>query len=109
MLLQILFCAGMAAFLLLLGVGLLALFLLPLQGRGIRLILMAKGDGSLLEHQCRAYLFLRGLGFLGGPLYLVDAGLSPSGLELARALTRLDGQIRLCPEPELPKLLHNGE
>ncbi len=109
MLHEILLCALLAAILLVLSGGLWAWCLLPLKGRGLRVLLSASGDGKELEHQCRGYLFLLRLGCLQGPLLLVDQGLNDEGRKLAKKLADSDERIRFCEESEWYRLLDHGE
>ena len=108
MLLEIFLCAAITVLLILLGWGISALFLLPVRGDEVYMLLSASGDGAGLEHQCRAYLLLKGLGLLHRPLLMVDFGLNEQGRALAEKLTVLDGAIVLCSPEEMTNLLHNG-
>lgn len=53
---------------------------------GVTLVVSAQGDGGDLQQKIYALMWLRGLGLLSCPIYLVDQGLTPQGDLLANLL-----------------------
>lgn len=83
-----------------------AAVLLPVRDSETYLVLLASGDGTKLERQCRSYLLLNGLGALRRPLYLTDCALTQEGRAAAAMLAEDHPQIQLCTLAELEERLH---
>lgn len=83
------------------GCWLFGLLLRPLPGRGAKVVLPGRGEGEDLEQQVRSFLWLRGLGLLRCPIVIADAGLTPSGWELALRLTARWPEVILWPASDL--------
>lgn len=67
--------------------------ILPVGGEGQQVfaVVPAKGDGGGLEQTVSGLLWLRGTGLLRGQVVILDKGLTPQGLALARRLAGRDG------------------
>ena len=83
------------------GWWLFGLLLRPLPGREAKVVIPGRGEGENLEQQVRSFLWLRGLGLLRCPIVIADAGLSPTGWELALRLTARWPEVILWPAPDL--------
>lgn len=54
--------------------------------RGVHIFIHSQGDGEALEQSIRSLIWLRSMGLLTCPIFIVDGGLSPQGLALAQRL-----------------------
>lgn len=68
-------------------------------------VLPAAGDGEGLEQTLRHLQWLRGEKLSHFTVVLVDAGLTPEGLETVQALTRKDPSLLFCPGEEATLIL----
>lgn len=75
--------------------------LLPVGGAGTVCLLPGRGAGETLEQAVTGLVWLRGGGLFGGRLVIVDCGLTEEGRAVARALTRREDTVTLCPVEEL--------
>ncbi len=103
MLWNCLFAAALIAALAMLGCLCKALVLLPMRAKDAVILLPGRGNGGDLEQNVRACLLLRRWGVLRQQIVILDRGLDPEGLALAKRLTALDEHIRLrsgTPETE---------
>ena len=103
MLWNCLFAAALIAALAMLGCLCEALVLLPMRAKDAVILLPGRGNGGDLEQNVRACLLLRRWGVLRQQIVILDRGLDPEGLALAKRLTALDEHIRLrsgTPETE---------
>lgn len=91
----------------LLGLGWLcfARLLRPMGGRYAVTLLPARGEGEELEQALTGLFWLRGAGFTVGQVVIVDRGLDPRGLALARVLAGQEPGVYLCPGEELEDCL----
>ena len=87
----------------LLGLGWLcfARLLRPMGGKYAVTLLSAQGEGEELEQALTGLFWLRGAGFTVGQVVIVDRGLTPQGLALARVLAEQEPGVYLCPREEL--------
>lgn len=88
------FAALLAAFgLVCLGWLAFGRMILPVGGEGqqVYAVIPARGDGGGLEQAVSGLLWLRGTGLLRGQVVILDKGLSPQGLAVARQLAERDG------------------
>lgn len=85
------------------GLGWLALghLLTPVGGGEALSLVLGKGDGEHLEQTVRGLAWLRGGGFLAGPILIVDGGLTPAGRAVAAALCLQEPGVEVCPLSEL--------
>lgn len=60
------------------------------------IMVVAKGKGEDLWQRLYALMWLRHLGFLHCPIYILDNGLTEEGLDLVKHLTTRWPQISLC-------------
>lgn len=65
---------------------------------GLYLMVLAQGDGENLQEKLYALMWLRGLGLLSCPIYLVNRGLSSEGLLLVEHLSARWPQVSLWTE-----------
>jgi hypothetical protein len=74
---------------------------LPVAGPALAVV-PARGDGSALEQTVAGLLWLRRNGLWRGDIVILDQGLTPEGLALARRLTEQVGvEVRTGPGLEL--------
>lgn len=81
--------------------------ILPVGGEGltVRAVVLAKGDGGGLEQTMAGLLWLRRTGLWRGRILIVDRGLSPEGLAVARRYTDHSGvEVRALGTEEGPDL-----
>jgi len=67
-------------------------------------ILPLSGDGENAEQTLRCRRWLENMGFVRGPLILLDCGLSENGIETAEQLADGCPDVTFCTEAELPRL-----
>ena len=84
---------------------LFGLLLTPVFGDNMVTLCYCQGDGAHLEHQARAYGWLREGKLKGSRLVLVDCGLDEEGLSVAQLLRRDYDWIDYCPQPALEDYL----
>lgn len=95
-----------AALLVLLGHWLLLRLSVPQQGSTpVFAVIPAAGAGEGLEQTLRHLRWLQGEKLSPFTPLVVDAGLSPQGLELVRALQRRDPTLLFCPAEEATYIL----
>ncbi len=79
--------------------------LLPAGDPGAVCLLPGRGEGETLEQAVTGLVWLQGGGLFGGRLVIVDCGLTENGRAVARALTRRESSVELCPVEELEQYI----
>ena len=90
-----------AAGLALAGWWLLGRLLHPVSGEAACVLLSGRGSGLRLEQTVRAFVWLRGLGFVRCTILIADVDLDPEGRELALRLAARWPDVVLWPASRL--------
>ena len=85
---EVLIAALCAAGAVLVGWCVLGFLLRPMQGNTVWTVVPARNAGEGLEQTVRALVWLKGAGFLNGPIIIADSGLSREGRAVAARLAR---------------------
>lgn len=105
--LEILLSFLAVAGLLTLGWLFLGRMLRPMGGKHAVTLLPTEGEGEELEQAITGMFWLRGAGFTAGQVVIVDRGLTPQGLALARTLAEQEPGVCLCTREELEDCLED--
>ncbi|MBR2491532.1 MAG: hypothetical protein IKB65_08645 [Ruminiclostridium sp.] len=72
-------------------------------------VVPAAGDGEGLEHTLRHLLWLQEEKLSAFTILVVDAGLTPTGLDTVRALLRKEPTLLFCPAEEATLILQRKD
>lgn len=70
--------------------------------RGTMILVLAQGKGEDLQQKLHALFWLRSLGFLHCPIYIVNKGLDQDGQKLVNHLTARWQEIKICEHWDCP-------
>ena len=88
---------------------LLGLLLMPVFSHNMITCCFAKDDGEKLEQQIRAFGWLRDGKLSGGRFVIVDCGLNPEGVQIAKRLCKDHNWITYCHREKMTECLDRME
>lgn len=77
----------------------------PISTSAARIVIPGRGNGEELELTVRGFIWLRSLGMITCPLLIADAGMTPTGRDIAQRLAARWPEVILCPIDRLEETL----